>query len=170
MQCIICLIEDEDVVSLQCISSSGCKFHAHASCISEWHKVINKYECPICHFILPNEIKSNQSESENDNENEIPNRIINYPSDRMRSNRVIQVNTGYDSDAMILERISRINIRRAELLNNNNPRVIIRNRINDNQLIEEISLNSLRDNQKKVVCLCSAMMIIVILVGCVAFI
>lgn len=77
MQCIICLEEEGELIGcdecdeiggnrislLRCISPNNCTFYAHQKCILEWHNTINQYECPICHFILPNEVVSHNDNS-----------------------------------------------------------------------------------------------------------
>lgn len=130
MQCIICLEEDDlnennevnednevnevnednevnennnsKITLLRCISSKNCTFYAHQKCILKWHNTINKYECPICHFILPNAaeetIQTRNVESANQN--------INLGS---RRHRTIDIES--DDDDFILNRIAEFNLR-----------------------------------------------------------
>ena len=169
MQCIICLIEDDDVISLQCISSNSCKFQAHPSCICKWHKVINKYECPICHFILPNEATNNSNineeiESINDNQESVrvPIRVPIHEA----NNDIIYINNE-DRNDLVFERVSRIN-QRIEVLNSRS-RVVVRNNVVGDQIVEEINSSAIRKEQKQVICLCSAIIILCLVAACVIF-
>ena len=170
MQCIICLIEDDDVITLQCISSNSCKFQAHPSCICQWHKVINKYECPICHFILPNEATNNSNineeiESINDNpdNNQESVRVPIRAPIHQPNNDIIYIN----NDESPFERVSRIN-QRIELLNSR-TRVVVRNNIVGDQRVDDINSSAMRKEQKQVICLCSAIIILCLIVACVIF-
>ena len=121
MQCIICLEEEDEILEtreideidetheinrdrirlLRCISSKNCTFCAHQKCIFDWHKTINKYECPICHFILPNEIVNN---------NHTP--TIETGTSELSRTRIIDIES--DDDDFILNRVIRFNLHHPE--------------------------------------------------------
>ena len=150
MQCIICLEEEGELIGgnecdesdeiggnrislLRCISPNNCTFYAHQKCILEWHNTINQYECPICHFILPNEVVSHDDNSNaarsavhspanNVVHSAIHNAMhnvahVSVPVSAPRNPRIFRtraMDIEDDDPNRVLNRIARFNLRRAE--------------------------------------------------------
>lgn len=175
MQCIICLEEEgEDnesnenkILLLRCISSKNCTFYAHYKCIHDWHKTINQFECPICHFILPNEVQSAERSAGN-TPRPANNRMRNINVENHDNHNQNHDNhnhdnnyNNYDNANLVLERIGQMELRRAESS--------LRRRLSADEL-ENLDAATLRNNQNYIVLMCCCVMLLCFLATAFALI
>ena len=158
MQCIICLEEEGEnnesnenkILLLRCISSKNCTFYAHYKCIRDWHKTINQFECPICHFILPNEaqrVESSAGSTPRPANNRVRNiNVENHVHDNNYNNY-----NNYDNTNLVLERIGQMELRRTESS--------LRRRLSADEL-DNLNAVALRNNQNYIVIMCCCIMLL----------
>ena len=177
MQCIICLEEEDEIFEnanndepnddeinngkisqLRCISSKNCRFYAHQKCILNWHKTINKYECPICHFILPN--AAEEITETRDVESANQNVIVNS-----RRHRMIDIDS--DDDDFILNRIAQFNLRHnRRIVHVDSPRARISLAGTENNLND---IRNLRDEKRYLAGMGICILLMCFMAGMLAF-